>query len=419
MSPDGRGRTLLAWRGLVVMSRFMAVALCPYMQPPGRGTGFRVIWGFMTSEERREARYQKRRARRLAKKRERLRELNDYEKVFSYRNLYDAYRKSRRGVAWKASVQRYIIDAPCKVWQTYDLMRGQAFEPKGFYEFDLIERGKKRHIRSVGIGERVVQRCLCDHCLVPALSRTFVYDNAASLEGKGYAFSMERMKHHLQWHYRRHGTEGYILLFDLKGFFDSIPHDKAMECIVKEITDPSLLCLCKKLIDIYPGDHGLGLGSQISQIVSLVVLSPLDHFLKDHLGIKCYGRYMDDGYVIHADKNYLRQVMAGIGRVCKSIGVSINEGKTQIVKLSRGFTWLKVRHWLLSSGRVLRKPGKKSATKARARLRSLYAKVEAGQLTANDVWLSFESWRSYVSRLDAHRTVMETTKMLEAMMSPS
>ena len=46
------------------------------------------------------------------------------------------------------------------------------------------DRHELRHIRSVHINERVVQRCLCDYSLVPVLSRSFVYDNGASIKIK-------------------------------------------------------------------------------------------------------------------------------------------------------------------------------------------------------------------------------------------
>jgi len=47
------------------------------------------------------------------------------------------------------------------------------------------------------------------------------------------------------------------------------------------------------------GNKGLGLGSQVSQISAVFYPNSVDHFIKDKLGIKTYGRYMDDGYIIH------------------------------------------------------------------------------------------------------------------------
>ncbi len=131
----------------------------------------------MTSQERKERRYQRRKAVRLAAKQSKCKEADSYESVFSYANLYQAYKCSRRNVSWKASVQRYTSEAPLKIFKTQRLLMNEQYRTPGFYEFDICERGKCRHIRSTVIGERVVQRCLCDNCLVPILGRTFIYDN--------------------------------------------------------------------------------------------------------------------------------------------------------------------------------------------------------------------------------------------------
>ena len=138
------------------------------------------------------------------------------------------------------------------------------YRSKGFYEFDIVERGKPRHIRSVHISERVVQRCLCDYCLVPMLSRSFIYDNGASLRGKGYDFAVSRVTHFLAEHYRKHGREGYVLVFDFSKYFDTAQHEPVFREFERSGIDDRLVTLSKYFIQNF-GDVGLGLGSQVSQ----------------------------------------------------------------------------------------------------------------------------------------------------------
>ena len=137
----------------------------------------------MTSEERHQARYQRRRAARAAAKGARLALADNYEQVFSYGNLYQAYRKCRRNVSWKASVQRYITQAPLNVYRTWERLQAGTYTSPPFFEFDIYERGKHRHIKSTIIAERVVQRCLCDNALIPAVTGSFIYDNGACMKG--------------------------------------------------------------------------------------------------------------------------------------------------------------------------------------------------------------------------------------------
>ena len=289
----------------------------------------------MNSKERHELRYQRRKAQREAKRKQKL---LSFDAIFSYDNLYKSYIKCRRNVGWKASTQRYIVQAPLNVYQTRQKLLKGKFKTSGFFEFDLYERGKKRHIRSVKIEERVVQRCLCDHALVPVIESTFVYDNGASIKNKGYHFAMNRMKRHLQYHYRKYGNDGYILLFDFHHFFDNVSHELVKKIVADHFDDQRIIDLTYHFIEAF-GDVGLGLGSQISQTLALASCNKLDHIVKEKLQVKCYGRYMDDGYLIHPDKEYLKECLQVIKEICDELGIILNEKKTQIVKLSHGFTW--------------------------------------------------------------------------------
>ena len=76
----------------------------------------------MTSKERHEARYLRRKAKRDYKKSQRLKYINSYDKVFSFDNLYNSYKHCRKGVAWKSSVQKYIIQAPINLANTHDML---------------------------------------------------------------------------------------------------------------------------------------------------------------------------------------------------------------------------------------------------------------------------------------------------------
>lgn len=172
----------------------------------------------MNSTERHEARYQRRKAARIEKKAKALKEFGDFGAVFSFDHLYASYRASIKGVGWKASTQRYKSSALAHIAKTQEELLTGKYRSRGFYEFDLVERGKPRHIRSVHISERVVQRCLCDYCLVPALSKSFIYDNGASLPRKGYDFAVSRVTRFLADHYRRYGNEGYADFRFLKVF---------------------------------------------------------------------------------------------------------------------------------------------------------------------------------------------------------
>lgn len=143
---------------------------------------------------------------------------------------------------------------------------------------------------------------------------------------KGYDFAIRRITSHLQKHYRRYGQEGYVLLFDFSKFFDNISHAVIKAALQKEFTDERLLKLTFHFIDAF-GDIGMGLGSQISQVLALESANRLDHYIKEVLRIKYYGRYMDDGYLIHPSKEYLQKCVAAIKKICEDLGIKLNTKK--------------------------------------------------------------------------------------------
>lgn len=355
----------------------------------------------MNSKERHELRYKRRREQRLRKKREFDEIYCDFDKVFTFDNLYRSYQKCCAGVGWKSSTQHYRANALLNVNTTYKSLLNGTFKTRGFYEFDIVERGKPRHIQSVHISERVVQRCLCDYSLVPLVKRSFIYDNGACIKYKGIDFSMNRMVRHLEKYYRQYGNEGYALVFDFSQYFKNINHEVLLNILRDKVPDDRLYGLLKHLIDDF-GDEGLGLGSQISQSCAMALPNKLDHYIKEQLGIKYYCRYMDDGCIIHPSKNYLKYCLQKITEICNELGIKLNEKKTQIVKLSRGIKFLKTRFILTKTGKVIKKPFKKNIVNMRKKLKTFKRWVEEGRMTFDDVRTSYHSWRGYQLKFNAY-----------------
>lgn len=366
----------------------------------------------MTSEERHKARYERRKAARAAKKREAVAQYDNFDNLCTCNALYRAARMSRKGIRWKASVQRYFMVYLRNILQLREMLLAGDDVTMGFIEFNLFERGKKRHIKSVHFKERVAQRSLCDNALVPMLSRSLIYDNGASLKDKGISFARDRLKHHLHQYYRRTGgNEGYILLMDFSGYFDNILHEPCYELLDAAFEDKRILALCQQFIEPF-GEKSLGIGSQVSQILAVSYRSSIDHYIKEVLRVKEYGCYMDDSYLIHNNKKELWQHYAVIRKLCADLGIRINERKTQIVKLSHGFTYMKGRYFLTDSGKVIVKPCRRNTTAHRRKLKKLKRFMERGTLTVDQIACAHNSYRGYIEKdYKSHITVRNMDKL--------
>lgn len=364
----------------------------------------------MTSEERHEARYRRRKAERQRRRDARSEACGSFEQVFSYEHLYRAGRECCKGVGWKCSTQRYLGNFTANIARTHRELMDGTWKTKGFFAFDLMERGKLRHIRSVHIAERVVQRCLCDNALVPLFSAAFVYDNAASLKGKGIDFAMDRLTCHLQRYYRKHGTDGWAMVFDFSDYFNSAPHAPIYAESERRIRDERVQKLACGLMEDF-GERGFGLGSQVSQIDALMLPNRLDHFIKEQLHIEGYGRYMDDGYLICEDVRYLEECAARIRQYCAGIGLQLSEKKTRILPIRQGVRFLKTKFKLTQTGGVIRKVQRKSTRKMRQKLRKFRRWVDDGRMTEEDVRTSYESWKGHMRRGNSWKVLRKTDKL--------
>lgn len=298
-----------------------------------------------------------------------------FEDVFSFEHLYTKAKKCCNGVRWKASTQNFEKNLLLNVIKTKKQLFENKFKSKGFRCFTIRERGKTRQIQAVHISERLVQKCLCDYCIVPAFRNSLIYDNGATLKDKGLKFTLKRLKTHIHRYFIENKTnKGYILKFDLHNYFGSINHKKILQIAQKYIKDKKLFELYKYFINCFNGNFGIGLGSQISQISALIYLNSLDHYIKDICKFKYYGRYMDDGYIICNDKKKLKELLFEIKGILKSLDLRLNENKTQIMRLEKGFTILKRRFILYSNGKLVVRTHKDNILRYKKQIRKMLKK---------------------------------------------
>lgn len=252
---------------------------------------------FMNSQERREARYQRRKARRQERREARCAALGPIDKVFSYRKMFFYGRKCCNGVRWKQSVQNFeshLFSGTAR--RRREVLNG-TWKPKKCVHFTLHERGKIRPIDAPHITDRQIHKTLCNEVLVPLYTPSMIYDNGASQKGKGLHWHYMRLKQHLLWHYRRYGREGAVLQIDLKKYFPNAPHALIYQRHEQLILDPQLRALADKIIQFSPcpmPGRGMPLGVEPSQQEMVSMPSQIDNWMKCQARVEYGGHFMDD-----------------------------------------------------------------------------------------------------------------------------
>ena len=372
----------------------------------------------MTSEERHKARYERRVKRRQEKRKAKLSKYDNFNNVAGYDELYRAYMRARKGVSWKASVQRFTLNKSKNIFILHHkLIKGEDIR-KGFIPFDIIERGKRRHIESVHFSERIPQKALSTNVLTPVLSNSLIYDNGASREGMGVSHAIGRVERHLHEYFRKYGNEGWVLQIDLKDYFASIPHDEMKQIIRNSFCDERIIALTNSFIDAFaedkakrlggrPEDYavGLGLGSEICQICAIAYPNSIDHFIKEKARRHWYERYNDDSVILIRSKDKAEELLATIKKLYEEKGIRLNEKKTKIIKISKGFTFLKTKFILTSTGKVIKKLVRKSITVMRRKLKKFKKFLDADVMEMKYITQSYQSWRGYAGHKNANKTI--------------
>ncbi len=253
-----------------------------------------------------------------------------------------------------------------------------------------------------------MQKCLCDNYLTPLIESKLIYDNGACRKGKGVHFSRARFVKHLRAYWLTHGLDGYVLTFDFSKYFDSINHEILFKLLRPIIKDDKVFRLIQTLVSDF-GDKGLGLGSEISQMLALYYPDKIDRYIKEQARVKYYGRYMDDGYILHHDKEFLINLKSDIIKVAKELDITINEKKTHIHKIQNGIIWLKTRYILTDTGKIIKKPYRKNIVRMRRKMKKLKAKGVPYEQIEN----SYQSWLGSIKKTDAYNTIKSMEKLKE------
>ncbi len=250
-----------------------------------------------------------------------------YDEITDYSSLLFAYYRARKCKRYNDTILRfgYYLESNLLCLQR-DLQSGY-YQPSPYVCF-TVHDPKVRQVSAPAFRDRVLQHALVA-VIEPLFEKSFIYDSYACRQKKGTHFGLRRFKKFLQAARSIHGANAplYCLRMDVSKFFASISWDVLLPLVFKQVKNPRTQNLIEKILTNYqffdekghvfnPAPFvvspvlrkGIPIGNLTSQLFANVYLNELDHFVKDKLGIRWYGRYMDDFLVIHHDKGELIKI---------------------------------------------------------------------------------------------------------------
>lgn len=274
-----------------------------------------------------------------------------YDRIYRRDALSSAYRIARAnrgkpgvdGVTFEAiesradGVERFLDEI-------HESLRSRAYRPSPVRRAWISKSdGGRRPLGIPTIRDRVIQTAML-LIIEPIFEADFMDSSYGFRPGRSAHDALEAVREHLK--------EGKTSVYDadLKGYFDSIPHDKLMKCLRMRIVDSSVLKLIRMWLEAPVIDESSGGGKKVTRnkkgtpqggvISPLLANIYLHWFEKVFYSAKGPGnwakarivRYADD-FAIFAQyqgsrmQNYIEE------KIETWLGLEINRNKTKVVNL--------------------------------------------------------------------------------------
>jgi RNA-directed DNA polymerase len=297
-----------------------------------------------------------------------------FDKVFAERNLFAAFQQVARngGAAGvdHVTTRDFERQLPDSIWELSDLLKSQQFTPQAIRRVHIPKPGTNE-TRPLGIPtvrDRVVQAAIVN-VIEPIFEREFAEHSYGFRPGRGCKDALRRVDQLLKAGYT------HVVDADLKGYFDSIPHDRLMTRLQAKIADGPVLALIESFLqaDIldeasqWTPEAGAPQGAVLSPLLSNIYLDPLDHLLAD-AGFEMV-RYADDFVILCRTANDAARALELVQQWVADNGLTLHPTKTKIVDAQTerfdflGYTFRGLKHWPRDKSRTKLKDALRAKTK--------------------------------------------------------
>ena len=360
----------------------------------------------MTSQERKEGRFVRRVAKRILNKMKRFNSLGTFNNIFSFINLYDAVNEVCKGIRWKGYVQDFEVHKLSRTAKNLQRLN-DGWIPHKYKPFTICERGKTRNIEAPMIIDKQIHKVYTQQVLWKLYQSLLIPNNAASVKDKGLQYTQYRLKQDLQYHFRKYGMNGTIILIDFEKFFPSASHDKLIELHQATMFDDEVIYVANSIIKANGKEIGLPLGIEPSQVEMITLPHKLDAYIKCQLSIKGLGRYMDDYYLLIPPGINAKEILDKIKLKARQCEIKINESKIQVLPFGKPFRFCKTKYIITDTGKIITRCNPRSIKTARNKIRCFAKKYQNNEMTDIAVIQSLISSFGYMKKYNEHNQITQ------------
>ncbi len=324
------------------------------------------------------------------------REKNLFPGIVAFDNLYRAFVGASRGKRDRPEVREFEYHLETRLWEIRDELEAGSYAWGRLRSF-WVRDPKRREIRAAPFRDRVVHHALFS-VLDPIFRRGFIADSYACIPGRGTHHAVQRYRAFV----RVRAGRGYRVQGDIRHYFASVDHAVLRARLRRRIGDEPLLRLLDGLIthgaDV-PG-RGMPIGSLTSQLFANVYLDALDHFVKEHLRVRHYLRYMDDFLLLTADRREAWDRLAEVRAfLAERLRLELNRRRVVVAPVREPCDLLGYVHH--SDGRV--RVRRRSVRRLWRRVPALARRVAAREIDSAIARASVASWFGLAKHADTFR----------------
>ena len=291
----------------------------------------------------------------------------------------------------KKKVEKFQEHYVENIYKIRDILMSKNYIP-GEYNIFFIHEPKLRLIMSYNIQDKIINHLVAYYLLVEVFDKTFIDTTVATRLDKGTHYGLRYIKKYLNDLKRLYSDNFYYLKFDISKYFYNMDHNIIKKLIRRKIKDKDALNILDRIIDSTDEEYinkriselkeneirkinssnlsrneklkrinevmkipycekgrSAPIGSMCSQIIAVMYLDRLNHFIKEKLHIKYYVLYMDDGILFSHDKEYLRYCKDEIEKFLSEYRLQLNVKKTRIDSIKAGVDFLGFRFYICNN----------------------------------------------------------------------
>jgi group II intron reverse transcriptase/maturase len=205
-----------------------------------------------------------------------------YDKVYNPGNLALAWElvRANKGAAGVdgESIEDFERELPENLQRLHEELRGKTYRPEPVRRVYIPKPdGRQRPLGIPAVRDRVVQQALRNK-LEPIFEPEFLECSYGFRPGRSAHMALDQITAYLD--------EGYtwVVDLDLKSYFDTIPHDRLIDCVAAKVSDGSVLRLTRAMLEagvmesgvVEDSETGTPQGGVISPLLANLYLHRFD-----------------------------------------------------------------------------------------------------------------------------------------------